>query len=89
MTFRSRIPLTYGLALLCAGPALAQTPERVAAHTDWSVFVANDPKECYIVSPPTSSESANLDPLPVRTPRRVRTAGPAVGSRPSDDASTQ
>jgi hypothetical protein len=59
MTFRSRRPLTYGLVLICAeicaGPALAQTPERVAAHTDWSVFVASDPKECYIVSPPTSS----------------------------------
>jgi hypothetical protein len=27
----------------------------VAAHTDWSVFVASDPKECYIVSPPTKS----------------------------------
>ncbi len=28
--------------------------ERVAAHNDWSVFVAGDPQECYIVSPPTS-----------------------------------
>ena len=55
MTFRSWKPLTYGLALFCAGPALAQSAERVAAHTDWSVFVASDPKECYIVSPPTAS----------------------------------
>ena len=55
MTFRFWKTLTYGLALFCAGPALAQSAERVAAHTDWSVFVASDPKECYIVSPPTSS----------------------------------
>ena len=55
MTFKSWKPLTYGLALICAGPALAQSAERVAAHTDWSVFVASDPKECYIVSPPTKS----------------------------------
>ena len=34
---------------------MAQSAERVAAHTDWSVFVAGDPKECYIVSPPTTS----------------------------------
>lgn len=35
-------------------PAVAQAPaERVAVHTDWSVFTPGDPKECYIVSPPT------------------------------------
>ncbi len=33
----------------------AQSADRVAAHTDWSVFVASDPKECYIVSPPKTS----------------------------------
>ena len=38
-----------------AGSALAQSADRVAAHTDWSVFVASDPKECYIVSPPKTS----------------------------------
>ena len=27
----------------------------MAAHADWSVFVASDPKECYIVSPPKTS----------------------------------
>ena len=40
-------------AVACAGPAFAQSAERVASHTDWSVFVAGTPKECYIVSPPT------------------------------------
>ena len=43
------------LALAAAVPALAQNAERVAAHTDWAVFVAGSPKECYIVSPPTTS----------------------------------
>jgi hypothetical protein len=43
------------LALAGAGPAFAQSAERVAAHTDWAVFVAGNPKECYIVSPPTNS----------------------------------
>jgi hypothetical protein len=48
--------IPFGVAMLAAGPALAQSAaERVAAHTDWSVFVAGSPKECYIVSPPTSS----------------------------------
>jgi hypothetical protein len=48
-------PTAICVALLAGGPALAQSAERVAAHTDWSVFVAGDPKECYIVSPPTTS----------------------------------
>ena len=42
-------------ALAGAGTALAQSADRVAAHNDWSVFVASEPKECYIVSPPKSS----------------------------------
>ena len=55
MTFTPWNPIAFCLALVGAGPALAQSAERVAAHTDWSVFVASDPKECYIVSPPTTS----------------------------------
>jgi hypothetical protein len=55
MTFKPWLPMASCLALVGAGPALAQSAERVAAHTDWSVFVASDPKECYIVSPPTAS----------------------------------
>lgn len=42
------------LGLVPVSPALAQT-ERVAVHTDWSVFTPSDPRECYIVSPPTAS----------------------------------
>ena len=37
-----------------AGPALAQdqSTNRVAAETDWSVFVESDPTECWAVSAP-------------------------------------
>ena len=68
MTFKSWQALTLGLALGGAGPAFAQGAERVAAHTDWAVFVADAPKECYIVSPPTAS-SARRDGKPTEVQR--------------------
>jgi hypothetical protein len=38
---------------LSAGPAAARdSTNRVAANTDWSVFVEGDPKECWAVSGP-------------------------------------
>jgi hypothetical protein len=55
MTPKPWKPIAFCVALACGGPVFAQSAERVAAHTDWAVFVAGDPKECYIVSPPTSS----------------------------------
>ena len=57
MTFKPGIQLALCLAAASAGTAFAQSAaaDRVAAHNDWSVFVADSPKECYIVSPPTSS----------------------------------
>ena len=55
MVVKRRNAIAFALGVCAAGPALAQSAERVAAHTDWSVFVASDPKECYIVSPPKSS----------------------------------
>jgi hypothetical protein len=55
MALKPRNAITLIFGLCAAGPAFAQSAERVAAHTDWSVFVASDPKECYIVSPPVSS----------------------------------
>jgi hypothetical protein len=55
MVVKRRNAIAFVLAVCMAGPAFAQSAERVAAHTDWSVFVANDPKECYIVSPPKGS----------------------------------
>jgi hypothetical protein len=54
MTLKLWIPVALCLTV-SAGAAEAQAADRVAAHTDWSVFVASSPKECYIVSPPTAS----------------------------------
>lgn len=49
------------LTLALAVPATAQeeSTNRVAANTDWSVFVEDDPKECWGVSAP--KETALLD----------------------------
>lgn len=56
MTSAPWIAAAACLAALAAGPAYPQAAaERVAAHNDWTVFVAATPKECYIVSQPTSS----------------------------------
>ena len=73
MTMKPWTPAAFRLALVCAasgfaGLALAQSPDRVAAHTDWSVFVAGSPKECYIVSPPKSS-AATRDGKPAEVQR--------------------
>lgn len=52
------VSLVFGLAGAASLPANAQAAaNRVAAHSDWSVFVAGEPKECYIVSPPKSSKA--------------------------------
>ena len=47
------------VALSCAaGGALAQeSTNRVAANTDWSVFVEENPKECWSVSKPKETEN--------------------------------
>ncbi len=60
MTLKIWQVLAFGLAM---PPALAtqvaaqgsESAERVAEHRDWSVFVADAPKECYLVSVPTGS----------------------------------
>lgn len=47
--------LAGGLALALASMAIAQDEEssnRVAAETDWSVFVEDDPTECWAVTQP-------------------------------------
>lgn len=58
----------FCFALCSSGAAFAQAAERVAAHTDWSVFVATDPKECYIVAPPSKS-AASRDGKPAEVQR--------------------
>ncbi len=42
------------VALICAGTVVSaqESRNRVAAHTDWSVFEADDPKQCWSVSSP-------------------------------------
>jgi hypothetical protein len=61
--------LAFACAGLTAAPVLAQAAaERVAAHNDWTVFLAGDPQECYIVSQPTSS-AARRDGQPVEVSR--------------------
>ncbi len=52
----SALTLAMTLAPLTAGIAAAQdSSNRVAASTDWSVFVEDDPKECWGVSAPKQS----------------------------------
>lgn len=45
------------LAAAVSTPAMAQENSSVAAFRDWSVFNPSDPRECYIVTPPTRSEA--------------------------------
>ncbi len=61
--------IAFGCAALTAAPALAQAAaERVAAHNDWTVFVAGEPRECYIASAPTGS-TARRNGQPVEVTR--------------------
>ncbi|MCV6823031.1 MULTISPECIES: invasion associated locus B family protein [Halocynthiibacter] len=51
--FRSAIIGSAALAIVAGGAAFAQSSEnRVATNTDWSVFVEDDPTECWVVSAP-------------------------------------
>ena len=73
MTVKPWRAVAISFAVACAGsafapPAFAQSADRVAVHTDWSVFVAASPKECYIVSPPKSS-AATRDGKPAEVQR--------------------
>lgn len=47
----------FGAALAAGAAASQGAPERVAAHSAWGVFVVGDPRECYVVSEPTSSSA--------------------------------
>ncbi len=62
-----RLPLAAAVLALAA-PVPGEAADRVAAHSDWSVFVAASPKECYIVSPPKSS-TAKRDGKPADVQR--------------------
>ena len=56
-------------ALVCATTATAQdsSENRVAANTDWAVYVEADPKECWAVSAPVGSNNTrDGQPVTVR-----------------------
>lgn len=57
MLFRIMTGIAAASALFAGTAALAQdeSTNRVAAKTDWSVFVEDDPTECWGVSSPKSS----------------------------------
>jgi invasion protein IalB len=45
-------------AFAAAAPATAQAPsEPVAVHSDWAVYVAGSPKECYVMTAPKKSDA--------------------------------
>lgn len=54
MIVKNSCALGLAVALGLAGSVLAQeeSTNRVAANTDWSVFVEDDPQECWAVSAP-------------------------------------
>lgn len=57
MNFRA-FPTLGALALVLAGSgafAQAESTNRVAANTDWAVFVEDDPTQCWVVSSPKES----------------------------------
>ena len=60
--------LAIGASLLCATAATAQQSEnRVAAETDWSVFVDGNPQQCWGVSQPKNTvNSKDGKPVEVR-----------------------
>ena len=59
------------LALLCSAASAQETSNRVAAKSDWSVFVESDPKECWAVTAP-SEEPVNTKGGKVVSVRRGR-----------------
>ena len=44
--------LVLGLGLIAGAAAAQESNNRVAAHTDWSVFEASEPSQCWSVSAP-------------------------------------
>lgn len=44
---------SFGLATL-TGPAVAQEASMTESSTDWAIYVVENPKECFIVSAPTT-----------------------------------
>jgi hypothetical protein len=60
--------LSVGFALLATAGLAQDSNNRVAAHTDWSVFEAGDPAQCWSVSAP--KETVNTRDGKIVTVRR-------------------
>ena len=63
MGFMKAIGMAAALAIFATGSATAQesSTNRVAANTDWSVFVEDNPTECWGVSTPKESVNTRDD----------------------------
>lgn len=57
-------------ALAGAASAQEESTNRVAAVTDWSVFVESDPTECWGVSAPTEQRNTDIETGQVKAVRR-------------------
>jgi hypothetical protein len=66
MTFKT-IPLIIALAIGSAATAQDQSTNRIAATADWSVYVEENPRECWAVSAPVETlntrDGATVDVL--------------------------
>ena len=58
LTIARHLTLVAALALGTGAIAQDESSNRVAANTDWSVFVEDDPKECWGVSAPKETTNS-------------------------------
>lgn len=88
MGFKSNIALWLGAMSLVAGAAVAQeqSTNRVAAKTDWSVFVEDNPTECWGVATPKETVNTKDGRVVAATRGQILLM---VFYRPSADAKGQ
>ena len=55
MDIRAVMSVVAAMSLTAGAAAAQETSQRVAAKTDWSIFVEEDPTQCWIVSAPKES----------------------------------
>lgn len=53
----TRLFLGIGLGMAVTGAVAQDTAEPVAAQTDWTIYQYEDPKQCWVVSPPQKGKS--------------------------------
>lgn len=88
MGIMSKVILGLGVASLVAGSVLAQeqSTNRVAAKTDWSVFVEDNPTECWSVATPKETVNTREGRVVADTRGQILLM---VFYRPSADAKGQ